>query len=232
MFKSTNGGVSWAPFNLATIPAVATFDVQQNNNGVVFVGTHGRGAYQLNSGAGPTPTATRTATKTPTRTATKTPTPKVPTKTPTRTATGVIVRTPTRTPTRTATGVIAKTPTRTPTRTATRTPTRTPTPKGPTPKATPTPVPTPKLLSHTYPINLAAPPVPGCVDSAAQALTGAVLGNVCTASMAVKMQAGQVLGCFVNAAGQVTFRVCQPSGVFPTDPDGAAGTTYRAVVAQ
>ncbi len=107
----------------------------------------------------------------------------------------------------------------------TPTPTPTPTPGGPTP----TPTRTPQVTSHSYVINLAAPPVPGCANSAALALSGAALGDVCRASLSVPVKTGQVLGCFINAANQVTFRVCQFSGT-PVDPDGG-GATYRAVVA-
>ena len=143
---------------------------------------------------------------------TKTPTPKpTPTKTPTPkpTPTPVIVHTPTRT----ATPIGGKTPT-------------------PTVKQTPTPTPTrtPQLLSKTFLLNLTAPAVPGCVNSAAQSLTGVGLGDVCRASLSVTVQTGQVLGCFVNAANLVTFRVCQFNGT-GLDPDGASGATYRAVVA-
>ena len=119
MFKSTNGGTSWTAFNLGVLPAAAVFDVEQNNNGVVFIGTHGRGAYQLSSLSTATPTPTPIKTPTPKPTATHTATAK---PTPTHTPTSVIVRTPTHTPTRTPTALV-----------------RTPTPKptGPTPKATP-----------------------------------------------------------------------------------------------
>jgi len=47
VFQSTDGGETWAPFNLGVIPAVPVYDIQQNDNGVIYVGTHGRGAYQL-----------------------------------------------------------------------------------------------------------------------------------------------------------------------------------------
>jgi subtilase family serine protease len=139
-----------------------------------------------------------------------TPTPK-PTSAPTHTPT----KTPSRTPAPTPTGVIVKTPT--------------PTPGGPTPRPTPGPTRTPQVSGLTFKLNLPAPPVPGCVNSAAQTLSGAALGDVCTASLSVAIHAGQVLRCFVSAANQVTFRVCQFSGA-AVDPDGG-GATYRAVVA-
>jgi hypothetical protein len=89
-----------------------------------------------------------------------------------------------------------------------------------------------KKFASTFSLNLAAPgAVPGCVDSAAQTMTGAALGDVCGASMNVTLQGAQQLGCFVNAAAQVTFRVCQLSGP-AADPDGGSGATYRAVVEQ
>ena len=76
MFKSTNGGTSWTAFNLGVLPAAAVFDVEQNNNGVVFIGTHGRGAYQLSSAGTATPTPTPIKTPTPKPTATHTATAK------------------------------------------------------------------------------------------------------------------------------------------------------------
>jgi hypothetical protein len=47
VFQSTDGGETWAAFNLGVIPAVPVYDIEQNDNGVIYVGTHGRGAYQL-----------------------------------------------------------------------------------------------------------------------------------------------------------------------------------------
>jgi len=47
VFQSLDGGTTWAAFNLGTMPAVPVFDMEQNNNGTIFAGTHGRGAYQL-----------------------------------------------------------------------------------------------------------------------------------------------------------------------------------------
>jgi hypothetical protein len=213
VFRSTNAGATWAAFNLGTIPAVPVFDLEQNNNNVIFAGTHGRGGFQLNSGANPTPTPAHT----PIPTHTPLPTHTAIGHTPTPSATHTPIRTPVPTPTHTG---LAHTPT--------------PTAKGPThtPAKTPIPTPTPVPFTSTkFTLNLGAPlSVPGCVDSGGLTLTGAALGNVCTASMSVNMAANQQLTCYVVAANIIDFRVCQFSGS-PTDPDGAAGATYRAVVA-
>jgi hypothetical protein len=84
-------------------------------------------------------------------------------------------------------------------------------------------------LSQAYALNLAAPgAVPGCVDSAAQTLTGVALGQTCLPTLDVAMQLSQQVTCAVSAAGQVLFRVCQFAGV-AVDPDGA-GANYRADV--
>ncbi|HSR56743.1 MAG TPA: choice-of-anchor D domain-containing protein [Candidatus Binataceae bacterium] len=132
MFRSTDGGQNWASFGQGVIPAVPVFDLQQNFNGLVFAGTHGRGIYSLQETAAPTPTriptptpvTTRTATPTPTVTPTRTATP---TLTPTPTATATPTRTATPTATLTATPTVTVTPTITPTATLTATPTATPT---------------------------------------------------------------------------------------------------------
>ncbi len=47
MFRSIDGGSTWAQFNLGVIPAVPVFDIEQNDMGDTFIGTHGRGAYRL-----------------------------------------------------------------------------------------------------------------------------------------------------------------------------------------
>ena len=47
VFSSTDAGGTWAPYNLGVIPKVPIFDLAQNYNGLIFAGTHGRGAYQL-----------------------------------------------------------------------------------------------------------------------------------------------------------------------------------------
>src|SRR5262249_18431263 len=56
VFRSTDQGATWAAFNLGAIPAVPVFDLEQNKNGLIFAGTHGRGAYQLSTGPTATPT--------------------------------------------------------------------------------------------------------------------------------------------------------------------------------
>jgi hypothetical protein len=86
VFRSTDGGATWSAFNLGVIPPVPVFDLEQNDNGVIFAGTHGRGAFESNSsGATPTPTPTATSTG-----ATSTPTP-TPSMTPTATPTSTVV---------------------------------------------------------------------------------------------------------------------------------------------
>ena len=150
-----------------------------------------------------------------------------PTSTPTRTPTPKPTATPTPKPTPTHTATAKPTPTHT--ATPKPTPTHTPTAK---PTATPTPVPgLVNLQLRSFTLNLAAPSaVPGCVNSPIQTVTGAALGDACAASMSVSLQAGQLMWCFVNAANQVTFRLCQFNGT-AVDPDGTSGTTYKALLA-
>lgn len=160
MFRTTDGGATWAAFNLGVIPAVAIFDLEQNLNGVVFAATHGRGIFQLAGEGGgsisPTPTATLTAT--PTSSPTPTPTASTTaTRTPTPTATASATTTPTpsataspsvtRTPTPTATATSSATATATASPTATRTPT-------PTATATASPTPTPTATRTATPTAL------------------------------------------------------------------------------
>ncbi|HKD65977.1 MAG TPA: hypothetical protein VKB84_03985 [Candidatus Binataceae bacterium] len=114
IFRTTNGGTSWSDFNLGQIPTTAVFDLEQNDNGVIFAGTHGSGAFKMVPPATPSPTPTSSPTKA---------------QTPTATATRAATKTATRTPA----------VTHTPTKTATRTPTGTPTPEKPTSTATPVP---------------------------------------------------------------------------------------------
>ncbi|MDO8432351.1 MAG: hypothetical protein Q7S58_08070 [Candidatus Binatus sp.] len=173
VFITTDGGADWEPLNVGMLSGVPVADLQQNQNGVIFAATRGRGVYQLTGegspGPSPTPvrTSTRTATSTPTRTIAATPTPiatltathtatvsrtatRTVTRTATRTATPTATRTPTRTPTRTST----RTPTKTATRTATRTPTRTST-RTPTKTATRTATRTPTRTSTRTPTRTA-----------------------------------------------------------------------------
>ncbi len=70
VFRSTDTGKSWAAFN-AQLPPVPVFDMAQNDNWTIFIGTHGRGAYQLLG----EPTATPSPTPSPTPHATPTATP-------------------------------------------------------------------------------------------------------------------------------------------------------------
>ncbi len=113
VFRSTDLGVSWAPFNLGVIPIVPVFDIEQDLNGVTFAGTHGRGAFELSGAIGPIPTPTALPSM-----AVATPTP-FPTKTATPTRTPTPTATPTTTPTPTLTPTATHTPTPTPTATAT-----------------------------------------------------------------------------------------------------------------
>ena len=124
VFRTTDGGNTWAPFNLGVIPAVAVFDIEQNLSGVVFAATHGRGIFELSGEGSPgatpvaTPTAAASATGTPTptssitATATRTGTPS-PTGTPTPSSTPTATATPTATSTRTATATATSTATAT-----------------------------------------------------------------------------------------------------------------------
>ena len=123
VFRTTNGGSTWAPFNLGVIPAVAVFDIEQNLSGVVFAATHGRGIFEL-TGEGtagtpsPTPVSTTSATPSPTPTATHT---LSATPSPTVTATSTRTATTSATSTATATSSPTSTPTATATHTATAT---------------------------------------------------------------------------------------------------------------
>ncbi|HUY19240.1 MAG TPA: choice-of-anchor D domain-containing protein [Candidatus Binataceae bacterium] len=172
IFRSTDDGANWAPFNLGAIPAVPVFDIEQGLTGTIFAATHGRGAYLL-SGPTPIPTdsptpipsPTATPTATATSTATITPTPTVTatkTATPTVTATKTATPTATITPTPTATATKTATPTATATATATSTATITPTPtvtatKTATPTATATKTATPTATITATPTTTATP---------------------------------------------------------------------------
>ena len=160
IFRTTDGGSTWAAFNLGVIPAVAVFDIEQNLSGVVFAATHGRGIFELAGEGSPgttststpaatssataiaTPTASIAATATPSATATSTRTATA-TATPSATATSTRTATATGTPSATATSTRTATATGTPSATATATasPTATTTPTA-TATFTPTPIPT------------------------------------------------------------------------------------------
>jgi hypothetical protein len=131
VFRTTDGGTDWAPYNLGAIPAVPVLDLEQSPAGTIFAGTFGRGVFELRPALSSTPTPSATMTATPTSTATATST-ATPTATATRTATPTPTATATPTATRTAT------PTSTPTASATRTA---------TPTATPTAAPVDSALS-------------------------------------------------------------------------------------
>ncbi len=47
VFRSTNGGTNWSPFNQGVIPNVPVLDLEQNRNATIFAATHGRGAYKM-----------------------------------------------------------------------------------------------------------------------------------------------------------------------------------------
>jgi hypothetical protein len=113
VFRTTDGGNTWVPFNLGVIPAVAVVDLEQNLSGVIFAATHGRGIFEL-TGDGTTGSSSPTPTPAPSRT-------------PTATATPAASRTPTATATASATPTATASATATRTATATLTPTAMPT---------------------------------------------------------------------------------------------------------
>jgi hypothetical protein len=62
VFKSSDQGQTWGQFNLpsavsaaGTLQAVPVFDIEENQNNTIFIGTHGKGVFQLVA-AVPTPT--------------------------------------------------------------------------------------------------------------------------------------------------------------------------------
>lgn len=78
VFRSINGGANWVLFNQGVIPSLPIFDIEESPNGVIYAGSHGRGAYKLVAGSTsptPTPSSTPTSGITPTPTPTLTPTP-------------------------------------------------------------------------------------------------------------------------------------------------------------
>ncbi|MGC2755938.1 MAG: hypothetical protein WA217_05305 [Candidatus Binatus sp.] len=205
IFRTTDGGNTWAPFNLGVIPAVAVFDIEQNLSGVIFAATHGRGIFEL-SGEGspgatptstattagsptltPTPTssisatATRTGTPSPTSTLTRSATPTAsstvsPTASATATATPSTTATISATPTTARTPITSPTPTSSPTATATATSTATATPTA-TVSFTPTPMPTVAATLVVSPRSVAFSTKLG-KKSKAKKITAADKGNV------------------------------------------------------
>jgi hypothetical protein len=153
VFRTTDGGTTWAPFNLGTIPAVAVFDIEQNLNGVVFAATHGRGIFELSGEGSPGATPTSTPTSANTATPTATPTPSI---TATATRTGTPTRTATPTASTTATSTRTTTATTTPTATATATATATIT-------ATPTATATVSISLSTGELDFSGAPDNGSV---------------------------------------------------------------------
>lgn len=198
VFRTTDGGNTWAPFNLGVIPAVAVFDIEQNLSGVIFAATHGRGIFELSGGGSPgatpvaTPTAAASATGTPTptssitATATRTGTPS-PTGTPTPSSTPTATATPTATSTRTATATATSTATATVTSTATGTPIATSTA---TATLTPTPMPTVAAVLAVSPSSATFSAKLGR-KSKAKKVTAANQGKV-----SITMMGAQVTGDF------------------------------------
>lgn len=191
IFRTTDGGSTWAPFNLGVIPAVAVFDVEQNLSGVVFAATHGRGIFELTGEGSPgtTPTSTPAATGS----ATPTPTP-TPSTTATATGTGTPSRTATLTPSATPT------PTSTPTATATASPTASATATS-TPTSTATATATPTVTATFTPTSM--PTVAAAlVVSPSSATFAAKLGKKSNAKKVTAANVGKVSIMLIGA--QVT----------------------------
>jgi photosystem II stability/assembly factor-like uncharacterized protein len=208
VFQSTDRGNSWAVFN-SGIPAVPVFDLEQNNAGVIFAGTHGRGAFVLATPlevpASPTPSSTPTATMTPTASPTPTGTPTS-TMTPTATPTTTLTPTPSPTPTGTATSTATPTATYTTTPTATSAPTGTATPT-PTPTQVASATPTPTQVSSATP---SPTPMPnGSKLKVAPSLTFKPVGIGVTASSTAKLVIANT-GKLGNLTGTISN---------PTDPE-------------
>jgi len=106
IFRTTDGGTTWAPFNLGAIPPVAVFDIEQNLNGVIFAATHGRGIFELAGEGSPGTSPTATPSSTGSQTPASTPTPSI-------TATATATATASATATATATASATATPTAT-----------------------------------------------------------------------------------------------------------------------
>ncbi len=221
VFRTTNGGSTWAPFNLGVIPAVAVFDIEQNLSGVVFAATHGRGIFEL-TGEGtagtpsPTPVTTTSATPSPTPTATHT---ASATPSPTATATATSSRTATATPTASATTTSSSTSsstataTNTATATATATGTVTATPSvTPTLTATisPTPMPTVAAVLAVSPTSASFTAKPG-KKSKAKKITAANEGNVLISLLGAQVtgdfQLSKVCGATLKPKKKCTYAV-------------------------
>jgi hypothetical protein len=209
IFRTTDGGSTWAAFNLGVIPAVAVFDIEQNLSGVVFAATHGRGIFELTGEGSPgttptsTPAATGSATPAPTptpsitATATGTPSPTA-TLTPSATPTPTSSSTPTATATPTSTRTATATASATPTATATLTPSATPTP---TSSSTPTATATPTVTATFTPTPM--PTVAAALDvSPSSATFAAKLGKKSNAKKVTAANKGKVSITLIGA--QVT----------------------------
>jgi hypothetical protein len=51
VYRTTDAALTWAPFNGSTLPASPIFDMAENDNNLIFLGTHGRGAYAMQAPA-------------------------------------------------------------------------------------------------------------------------------------------------------------------------------------
>ncbi len=47
VYRSTDSGATWSGFNQSTLPPVPVFDLEENDNNLIFAGTHGRGAWAM-----------------------------------------------------------------------------------------------------------------------------------------------------------------------------------------
>ncbi len=47
VYRSTDSGTTWATFNQGTNPPVPIFDLEENDNNLIFLGTYGRGVYTM-----------------------------------------------------------------------------------------------------------------------------------------------------------------------------------------
>jgi len=72
VFKSSDGGSTWGAFNWGILQAIPVFDIEENQNNTIFIGTHGKGVFQLIE-TSQTPTPTPAPLSTPTPAATPTP---------------------------------------------------------------------------------------------------------------------------------------------------------------